>query len=1080
VGVCEDQLSNRSRFGGVRLSRNTRQLAGCLLLALFSPNVLFAQSATGIVLGTVTDETGQVLVGASVTAVSESTGAERRTRTDSTGRYELPLLPPGDYRVEVEFSGFKKLVREGVRLQVDQDALVNLTLAIGAFTEQVVVVANASLLNTRSAGLGTVVDNVKVVELPLNGRDFFQLTTLVPGVVPQVEGSQNAAAGGAVSINGAREQSNNFLLDGVDNNDLAINQIVVAPAIDTVEEFKVQTSTYAAEYGRSGGGQFAFVTKSGSNDWRFSGYEFHRSAALDARNAFDDPAQPIPEFRRNQFGATAGGPLQRQRWFAFASYEGQRLHKAITRIASVPPEAWRDGDFSSLLTGTIDPRTGLDRGQLFDPRTGLPVPGNRLAPQAMSRAGAALARFYPAPDDPRAAGPTLATVAPVARADADQITVKIDRVSSRRQWFARYSFSADERFNPFDPFIDPTNVPGFGSSNPNRGQQLATGLTLVLGDRAVADVRFGFNRFRAAIFQEHRGDDVTRALGIQGVAAQPGQSGRPGIFLGRFDPLTEPYNTPQDRRATTLQGSGSLSWARDRHSFKAGLDLRRVALDFYLDLFARGSFTFVGLSGEPFADLLMGVPFVSVRQNPQANSTTALRTAAVNAYVQDDWKISPDLTVNLGVRYEFNQPPYDTENRFSVPDLVEGVFNPVGTGGVPRAGFGTDRNDFAPRLGVAWQLPGSSSTVVRGGYGLFYDVGILNLNTLPRFNPPHFSFDAVLGPRPLEDAFGVGAVTFNQINTIDPQLRDAYYHQFSAGVQHELGPDLVAEATYVGSRGRSLPVFVDLNQGPAGGPPYRNPGFGSIISATSAGRSSYDALQLRVERRFVRGFSLLGAYTWSSSMDLGSALFGVKAASVVPQQSSNLEGEWGPSDFDTPHRLVVSTIWELPFGPGRRFVNGEGLLPVLLADWELTAIATFQAGRPFTVYYGPSANFSGTSNGSNGGPGRDRPNQVGDPQPVAPSRTQWFDPSAFAPAISAFGNVGRNSLRGDTLENVDLGAYRRLRFGRVSMQLRLEAFNVLNSVHYFLPVSDLTSASAGKVVRAADSRQIQLGLKVHF
>jgi hypothetical protein len=370
--------------------------------------------------------------------------------------------------------------------------------------------------------------------------------------------------------------------------------------------------------------------------------------------------------------------------------------------------------------------------------------------------------------------------------------------------------------------------------------------------------------------------------------------------------------------------------------------------------------------------------------------------------------------------------------------------------------------------------------VVRGGYGIFYDVGILNLNTLPRYNPPQFSFDVVVGPRPLEDAFASGAVSFNLVNTIDPQFRDAYYHQFSGGIQRELRPDLMLEAAYVGSRGRQLPVFIDVNQGRPGGPPFANPAFGSVVEASSSGRSAYDALQVRLDRRFVRGFSLLAGYTWSRSRDLASSLFGSKANSVVPQNSADLEAEWGPSDFDTPHRLAVSAIWQVPVGAGRPFLNDGNVISQLFSDWELAAIAALQSGRPFTVFYGPSANFSGTSNGSNGGPGRDRPNQVGDPQPGTLTGVQWFDPAAFAPAPGAFGNVGRNSLRGDGLANVDLGAYRRIRMGRRSMQVRVELFNLLNTTHYFLPVSDLTSASAGRVVHAADARQVQLGLKLQF
>jgi hypothetical protein len=564
------------------------------------------------------------------------------------------------------------------------------------------------------------------------------------------------------------------------------------------------------------------------------------------------------------------------------------------------------------------------------------------------------------------------------------------------------------------------------------------------------------------------------------VAGTAERTGRPGVLVGQLDALTEPYNTPQDRRGTTYQASGSVSWVRGPHSFKAGLDVRRFELDFFLDLFARGSFTFVGLSGNAFADLLMGVPFVSLRQSPLATSDTQLRTTALNTYGQDEWKIGSDLTLNLGVRYEFNQPPYETANRFSVPDLATGAFVTAGSQGIPRAGFAADRNNIAPRLGLAWKPFGRSDTSVRGGYGMFYDVGILNLNTLPRYNPPQFSFDLVVGPRPLENAFASETIAFNQVNTIDPAFREAYYHQFSAGIQREVRRDLMVEAAYVGSRGRNLALFTDVNQGFPGGPLFPRPAFGPVISASSNGRSTYDALQVRLDRRFVEGFSLLASYTLSSSEDLASSLFGIRASSVVPQNSSDVNAEWGPSDFDTPHRLAVSTIWELPVGPGRRFLNDASGLSKVLSHWEVTSIVTRQSGRPFTVHYGPTANFSGTSNGSNGGPGRDRPNLVGDPQPASRTGRQWFDPTAFAPARGAFGSVGRNSLRGDSLMNVDLGVYRNGRIGQASVQFRVEVFNLFNTTHYSQPVSDLTSASAGQFTHAADARQVQFGLKLQF
>ena len=335
--------------------------------ALLCPTVVHAQSATGTILGSIQDTTDGVLVGAAVVVVNTGTGVQRELFTDALGYYEAPLLPPGEYQVVAALSGFRTAVRQGIRLQVNQRAVVDFILEVGDVAEQVVVTADASPLQTQNATVGTVVDNTKLTELPLNGRDFFQLATIVSGAVPPAQGSQNSTQGGAISINGVREQSNNFLLDGIDNNNLTINQMVFPLSMDAVEEFKIQSTTYSAEFGRSAGGQFNVVTKSGAN--RFSGslFEFFRHRTLDARNFFDDLDQPEPHFQRDQAGGSLGGPLRQNRTFFFANYEGTRIRRAFTRLATVPPTAWINGDFSSLLTGVIDPATGLDTGQLIDP-----------------------------------------------------------------------------------------------------------------------------------------------------------------------------------------------------------------------------------------------------------------------------------------------------------------------------------------------------------------------------------------------------------------------------------------------------------------------------------------------------------------------------------------------------------------------------------------------------------------------------------------------------------------------------------------------------------------------------------------
>ena len=430
---------------------------GASLTLLACTSHLWSQTTTGTILGKVSGFDEVVLAGVTLTIINDGTNATRVAVSDRAGDYQVTLLPPGAYRVEAELEGFNRAVRSGIRLQVNQKALVDITLEIGSVTFEVSVVADAPMIDAVSAGIGTVIDNRKIVELPLNGRDFFQLSTLVTGAAPPAEGSQNTASGGAVSINGAREQANNFLLDGIDNNDLMINQIVVPPSIDSIQEFKVQSSTYSAEFGRSAGGQFNYVTKSGTNSWHGSVYQFHRNAVLDAKNFFDDPKREIPKFIRNQFGSTLGGPLRKDKLFIFGSYEGTTVRKAFTRVATVPPLPWRSGDFSSMLTGVIDPETGLDTGQLIDPRAGTPFPGNVIPLSMIDPAGTAILAFYPTPDDTNTVGPSAATRATVGRNTVHQFTLRADQpLGAGDRLFYRYSFWDEDRFNPFDALQNPT------------------------------------------------------------------------------------------------------------------------------------------------------------------------------------------------------------------------------------------------------------------------------------------------------------------------------------------------------------------------------------------------------------------------------------------------------------------------------------------------------------------------------------------------------------------------------------------------------------------------------------------------
>ena len=1039
-------------------------------------------------LGTVADVTGGVLPKVEVLVVNERTGLARATATGPYGNFEVASLLPGDYRVEARLAGYRPATHTGIALQVNQRAFVAITLELGPITDQVVVRAAAPTVDGYTATVGTVIDNQKLVDLPLNGRDFFQLSALVTGAQPAAEGSQNANEGGAVSLNGVREQSNNFLLDGIDNNNLVTNQVVIHPSIDAVEEFKIQTSSYSAEFGRSGGAQFNFVTRSGTNNYSGSLYEFLRNAALDARNAFDEPDRPIPQFQRNQFGGTAGGPVRRDRSFFFVNYEGLRVRQALTRVATVPPLAWIGGDFSSLLTGDVDPATGLDRGQLVDPRTGAPIVGNVIPPALRDPAGGEIAKFYPPPDDRSASIPGPATVAPKHRNNGSQFTLRGDQhLGKSAQVLARYTRAADDRFNPFDIQTDSTNVPGYGHMVANRAHSVVAAWTHVLGSRSVNDLRVGWTRQNNLMLQEHQGNDVSAALGIRGLTTDPLAVGRPGVVLSETDALIDSVNLPQESTASTLHIVENLTWLRGQHSFKSGLDFRRFSLDFFLDLYARGQFTFAGLSGNSLADLLLGVPLTALRQNPAKDSLTNLRTNALNAYFQDDWRIRPNLTLNLGVRYELNQPITDTHDRFTIPDLDDpaGTFLQVGTGGIPRAGYHTDTNNIAPRFGLAWRPFQDDETVIRGAYGVYYDVGIANANVLPRLNPPYFALDLVVGPPSLTDAFGGMALPLTVANGIADDFHDGIYQHWNINVQRALRPGLVLDVGYFGSRGGSLLRRIDRNQGPAGGPPVRNPAFGPAVFSESNASSRYRALEVRLERRLSDGLSLLSAYTWSRSRDDASSLFGSTAAGGplggVPQNSFDTDAEWAHSDFDSPHRYAASVVWQLPLGAGRRYLNQSGLAGAIAGDWQVAGILTLQSGRPFTVFYGETANYSGTDNGANGGPGFDRPDRVGDPDVDRRSATLWYNPLAFRPPDNTFGTEGRNTLRGDSVQNLDLAFYKEIRTpGGTRLQLRVEIFNAFNAAFFFLPIGDLTKANAGTVTRAGDARQLQLGLKLLF
>jgi len=919
----------------------------------------------------------------------------------------------------------------------------------------------------------------------------------------------------------------------VDNNDLYINQYSVLPSVDAIQEFKVQSSDYSAEFGRSSGAQVNVVLKSGTNQFHGSGFEFVRNRQMDAKNFFDQPdctpdsilgtCAPIPRLDRNQFGGTLGGPIQKDKTFFFVSYEGLRLRQATTREANVPSqvELAEATGFANLL------------GYVGFPQN----PAGMAALNLIPAANVAM---------PDLADSTTYVASPVIQDSYDLLTIKLDRQTGSNNTFSgHYSLFNENRFNPFDPVNAFTALPGYGSSTINRGQNAGFTWTHVFSSHWVNEARLGFNRLRGAAFQQDYGINVTQQLGFPTVSTNPVDWGYPNVNLYGFDGLGEPVNYPQDRHDNTYEFADNLAWNTGRHQFKFGTDIRRFQLNSYLDFLSRGDWFFDGYVAQgieqvlppplpnicpggladcpqqigALAQLITGVPDYVVTET--GNTSNGLRTTGLGAYVQDDIRVLPRFTLNVGLRWEFNSPPIEIHNRFSVPDLSANpatcsplssaypncAFIQAGTGGIPRATYGKNLHDFAPRIGIAWRPLKTERFVVRSAYGIFYDENILNLNILPRFNPPFVDISALVnstGTSVIQNILSQQGQPEPQANFVSRNFRDAYMQDWNVDLQYEVQPNWMIDLAYVGTRGTHLPATRDMNElNPfTQATPYQQ--FGSILVVEPRANSIYNALQFRSEKRVRQGLAFLAAYTWSRSIDDDSAVFSGSVSSGVPQNSYDFRADRGLSDFQVEHRIVFSYLYDLPLGAGRKWLNNPGIINRIFGSWQTAGIATMQTGSPFTISM--PASQAGTSISSFGVPYR--PDLVGDPNKAGPVAANpgcsapaqihtpngWFNPCAFAqPSIpgpnvpGAFGTAGRNILIGPGLNNLDFSLLKDIPFrheGR-RLQFRFEFFNLFNIPHFDIPGRTFGESSLGlvqssNVYGSRPPRQIQLGLKYIF
>ena len=1063
-----------------------RQPAYFLLVTLglaLTATAATAQTHLGSIRGTVADPSGAAVADAPLTLMHEETGLTRTVSTGSAGTFSVSQLAPGAYRMEVELAGYKTFVN-GTTLQVNQHLRLDVALEIGEVTEEVFVTASDAL-EQDSVELSTIIDDRQITGLPLDGRNFLELSLLAPGAYPAAQGSAGSVRGDfSFSANGAREDMNEFLLDGVYNNDPKLNTAGVRPPVDAIGEFQLLTSTSDASFGHHPGAHVNVITRSGANQLSGTLYEFFRTEAMNARNAFAPAREEAPAYERNQFGASLGGPIVRNRTFFFVDYEGTRRAEGITRVTNVPTLAERTGDFSqSLLPAPIDPSTRL------------PFPGGMIPQPALNPIGAAIAALYPEPD--RNVPDENFVSSPTERDRTDHVDLRVDQVFGNASLLtARYSFN-DRRL--FEPFSGPgfALVPGFGTNVARRAQNLMVSETLVMSPALVNDVRVAFNRVSIGVSHENMGTSLNGDVGLPELSSSARDFGLSFITVSGFSPLGDEANNPQESTTNTFQVLDTLTYVRGDHLLKFGVDVRVTRQDAFRDVQSRGFLTFSNVfTGNALADLLLGLPLRTggaVLDNPQR-----LRTESYNFFVHDNFRIRRNLTLSAGLRYEYTSPPVDADDRANVYDPATRSLIQVGTNGVPRAAYEADKNNLAPRVGLAWTPTADGRTVLRGGYGIYYSQSPLAPGEGLYFSPPFFDFNLFFPlppqffppsglPLTLFDPFPSGfpfplpdsALAFQR------DLRTPYLQQWNVSVQRQLGGRREVEVAYVGSRGSNLIGARDINQAAASPLPVNPrpvPQFADIVALESSGSSLYNSLQITLRQRLSSGLSVLSSYTLGKSTDDQSNFFSSAGDPNFPQDSNDPTAERGRSNFDVRHRFSASFSYELPFGTGRRFLTDRGWLSRLLEDWQLAGIVTLQSGRPFTVALLPELDNSNTGFAALGFGANDRPNLVGDPTVADPSATQWFNTGAFAtPPFGSFGTVGRNTLGGPGFQNVNLALLKHLPVGPdARLQFRLEAFNLFNRVNYDLPDSFLGSPTFGRILSAGAPRRLQLGLRLLF
>ena len=1111
---------------------NRSERAFLLLMAALFPSVSLAQNDTAVLSGQVLDASGLGVPGAQVRLTRRSTGATRETLSAFDGVYRIELIEPGDYALRVAANGFKTQDYSAIHLQVAQSSQLNVTLAVGIVTEQVSVNETVSPLDSVSVAQGAVVSEEKIKALPLNGRQFLQLAMLSPGVnsggmaVQQNSVRQGEVAG--LSVAGSRTNDSAYLLDGVINTDPDYNALNYVPIVDTISEFRVQVAQYSAEYGRASGGQINVLTQSGTNNWHAAGWEFVRNNQMDARPFNLTTQSSVPKFQRNQFGGLIGGPVVKNKLFAFFSYEALRTRQAAANLTtvSVPDALQRVGDFSAeaATTKIYDPTTLS--GGVRTPFPGNIIPANRIDPSVSAAMG-----ILPLPNVP---GGLYINSSDVQLQNYGNYSGRADyQAKETLKIFGRYSGATE---NASIPVVLPTRA-NLDNAAP---RNVALGVTKVVSANKANDLRLGFSRL-----------NFIYGLPELNFSVNGQQSQLPNFIVGNLNfGGAGPYNgTGQGgiarARDNVYQIWDVFAWQRGRHaiSFGGEFDKTQYVRFEYADplgslTFTRGYTNATGAapkagdnSGDALATTLLGMPSAAVRTvGPNRIDGRQTNTAA---FVQDDIRLAPGLTLNAGIRWEVSPPMHDIRNQMSSIDFStapspvaifasgqQGIYSPklfvCGKDGYPNGCAYANWKNFSPRLGLAWSL--NSKTVIRAGGGIYY--GTQDANTLlkvaqslPTTYNQTLTFNAYVPQNPNLNVFAPAIVGGQaiQAGALDPHQGTPYSPQWSFNIQRAITPNTVLEAGYLGSSGIHLEQNVQLNNSMPG-TTVKRPYFGLTLSPAEqaqlafpmsnatvpvttinyfphAAQSNYHALTARLERRFSAGVSVLSSFTWSKAISNApqyrnaGGLTG--SENSPPQNSFNLAADRSLAYFNAKFRWVTTSVYDLPFGKGHHLF-ARGLGGTILGGWQLSGILQLQTGFPFTIdYKGDPINIGGGSGGI-----LVRPNYVlnANGSPVDPnlqgsqrSTAAWFNTGAFVQPVYQFGTVGRNTLMGAGLTNIDATIARTFHIvEKLKLQFRVEVFNLANHSNDNLIGRVVNDPTFGIVQNQLPPRQIQLGLKAEF